>query len=194
MTIKQIQCLLAYLGFYIGEVDGIWGEKSLDATISFQDDFGLPVDGIVGEQTEKALKHAVAFGMPTYETEDEPENGDYPDDVEFFDENEFDCKCGGKYCDGRPARMKPAVVRLADGARRHFGRPGYVVSGLRCKEWNRIQGGVANSQHMYGEAVDLQIQGVSADELLAYIQKQPGVRYAYKINNTNVHFAIPKST
>ena len=84
------------------------------------------------------------------------------------------------------------MVRIANDARKYFCKPGFVVSGLRCKEWNRIQSGVANSQHIYGEACDLQIQGVSADKLLAYIQKQPGVRYAYKINGTNVHVDVPK--
>ena len=191
MTIKQKQCLLSYLGYYVGNIDGIWGTLSKTATKAFQKDFGLPDDGICGADTEKAMKHAVACGMPAREPVGKVESEDFPDDVEYFDEPEFDCKCGRKYCNGRPARIKPAVVRIAESARKHFGRPCYVVSGLRCKEWNRIQGGVENSQHMYGEACDLQIQGVSADALLAYIQKQPGVRYAYKINATNVHFDIP---
>ena len=83
------------------------------------------------------------------------------------------------------------MVYLADAAREYFGRPGRVVSGLRCPEWNRIQGGTANSQHMYGEAVDLRIDGVSAADLLAFVNRQPGVRYAYAINSTNVHIGIP---
>lgn len=81
---------------------------------------------------------------------------------------------------------------LADRARANFDRPAHVISGLRCPEWNRIQGGVANSQHMYGEAMDIRIDGVSADSLLAFFQEQPEVRYCYKINSTNVHFDIPK--
>lgn len=194
MTIEQIQCLLKFLGYYHGLVDGIFGDKSLDAVICFQDDFGaIAVDGDPGKDTQKALRHAVAYGMPERKTKDKPTGRDFWDDVEFFDRDEFRCKCGGKHCSGFPAEPKEAMVRIAEDARRHFGRPGYVVSGLRCKEWNRIQGGVENSQHMYGEACDLQIQSVSADELLAYIQKQPGVRYAYKINSTNVHFDIPKA-
>ena len=163
--------------------------------ICFQDDFaGLSVDGDPGPETQKALRHAVAYGMPGREAQDEPESDDFWDDIEFFDREEFRCKCGGKYCSGFPAEPKEKMVRIANDARKYFGKAGFVVSGLRCKEWNRIQGGVKNSQHMYGEACDLQISGVSADKLLAYIQKQPGVRYAYKINGTNVHFDIPEST
>lgn len=193
MTVKQIQCLLSFLGYYQSEIDGIFGDKMLDAVIRFQYDFGcIAVDGDPGAKTQKALRHAVAYGMPERKPQDKPENDDFWDDIEYFDRDEFRCKCGGKYCQGFPAEPKEAIVRLANGARKHFGKPGFVVSGLRCQEWNRIQGGVDNSQHMYGEACDLQIQGVSADELLSYIQKQPGVRYAYKINGTNVHFDIPK--
>lgn len=193
MTIKQIQCLLSYLGYYHGHIDGIFGGKTIDAVMRFQDDFGgIAVDGDPGEETQKAMKHAVAYGMPVYEDEERAESGDFWDDIEFFTRDEFKCKCGGEYCRGYPAEPKKALVQLAESARKHFGRPAYVVSGLRCQEWNRIQGGVVNSQHIYGEAVDLQIQGVSADELLAYIKTQPGVRYAYKINDTNVHFDIPR--
>ena len=192
MTTKQTQNLLQYLGFYGGIPDNIYGAKTKAAIEKFQSKYkGLTVTGKVDKQTEKALRDAVAYGMPQYEAEDEAESGDFWDDIEFFDREEFRCKCGGKYCKGFPAEPKEQMVRIANDARKYFCKPGFVVSGLRCKEWNRIQGGVENSQHIYGEACDLQIQGISADKLLAYIQKQPGVRYAYKINSTNVHFDIP---
>lgn len=64
MTLKQKQALLAYLGYYNGPLDGLWGEGSQRATIAFQRDFGgISVDGICGEKTEKALKHSVAYGI-----------------------------------------------------------------------------------------------------------------------------------
>lgn len=195
MTVKQIQCLLAFLGYYHGPIDGDFGDKTLDAVIAFQDDFGgIAVDGDPGPETQKALRYTVAYGIPGRDTQEEPESDDFWDDIEYFDREEFRCKCGGKYCKGFPAEPKEAMVRIAEDARKHFGKPAFVASGLRCKEWNRIQGGVENSQHMKGEACDLQVQGTSADKLLDYLQKQPGVRYAYKINGTNVHFDIPKST
>ena len=65
MTVKQIQHLLAYLGYYSGTVDGIWGKQSAAAATRFQQDYGdLSVDGLAGEQTQKALKQAVSAGMP----------------------------------------------------------------------------------------------------------------------------------
>lgn len=189
MTVKQIQNLLQYLGYYNGIPDGDFGHLSRQAVTDFQRAFGLKVDGDPGTETQKALTHAVAYGMPTRE-EPEP-TADWWDEIEFFDREEFRCKCAGRYCDGYPAEMQEKVVRIADAARKHFKRPAHVVSGLRCQEWNRLQGGVWNSQHRYGEAIDLRIDGVTADDLLAFVDTQP-IRYAYKINGTNVHFDIPE--
>lgn len=115
------------------------------------------------------------------------------DEIEYFTREEFKCKCGGRYCNGYPAEMKEAVVRIANNARKHFGRAGHIISGLRCQIHNANEGGVANSQHMYGEAIDLRIDGTNADQLLAFIKTQSH-RYAYKINGTNVHVDIPKGT
>lgn len=64
MTTKEKQCLLHVLGYYVGDVDGVWGVCSKVATKAFQEDFGLVPNGIVDEITGKALRHAIAYGMP----------------------------------------------------------------------------------------------------------------------------------
>ena len=87
--------------------------------------------------------------------------------------------------------MQEAVVKIADAARAHFGKPAHVVSGLRCQKWNAHEGGVANSQHMYGEAIDLRVDGVDSETLRQFVASQPDHRYSYRINSTNVHFDIP---
>lgn len=51
MAVKQIQCLLAYLDYYAGKVDGIAGQLTTTAIKSFQADYdGLKVDGVAGIQ------------------------------------------------------------------------------------------------------------------------------------------------
>jgi uncharacterized protein YcbK (DUF882 family) len=101
------------------------------------------------------------------------------------------CKCGGRYCDGFPHLIQPLLMQILDRARRWSGHPIQVISGLRCEDWNRIQKGVANSQHMYGEAVDVYFYGVSRNAALAWLQSQPDVRYAYPIEDcNNIHFDI----
>ena len=157
MTDRQRQNLLQYLGYYEGIPDGDWGPQSQGACSRFQEDFGgIAVDGYGGPDTDKALIHAVAYGF--LRREPVPESGTtgtFWDEIEFFDREEFRCRCGGKYCNGFPKEPHEATVRYADAIRRRVGKPIRVNSGLRCQTWNSIQGGVANSNHMDGGAVDL---------------------------------------
>lgn len=64
MTTKEKQCLLYDLGYYVDDIDGKWGTCSKIAAKMFQEDFGLVPTGVVDETTVKALKHAIAYGMP----------------------------------------------------------------------------------------------------------------------------------
>lgn len=167
--------------------DGLAGPATVDATAAYQQAHGLPVTGIADLQTRE---HIQANAAP--EPQDKPQTGTFWDGIKYFTREELRCKCGGRYCNGFPAEPQELVVRIADQARAHFGRPAINVSFLRCQRWNAISGGVANSQHMYGEAMDICIPGVSAYQLYSWLKKQPGVRYCYVINSTNVHFDIQK--
>ena len=191
MTIRQIQCLLVYLGYDPGAIDGAYGPKTRAAVKAFQAAEGLDPDGIAGPQTQARLRDAVASGEKPVDDKMSATE-DWWKDIRYFTRAEFKCKCGGKFCDGYPAEMQEAVVKIADAAREHFGRPALVISGLRCKQWNAHEKGHENSQHMYGEAVDLCVEGVPAEELRQFVASQPGHRYSYCINSTNVHFDIPK--
>lgn len=175
MTVRQKQCLLCFLGYYDGLIDGIWGEKSRKATKEFQKSRGMEADGVFGAEAEEAILKAI--------TEDPWA------EIRYFSPAEFACKCGG-LCSGYPAQMDTTVVKIADRARAHFGAPGTVVSGLRCELHNRNVGGVANSRHLRGKAIDLRIRGISAKQLLDYLEGEPEVRYAYAINDTNVHLDV----
>lgn len=53
--ILSIQTQLNKKGYNTGGVDGIAGEKTLDAVVKFQKDNGLGDDGMVGEKTRTAL-------------------------------------------------------------------------------------------------------------------------------------------
>lgn len=54
-TVKTMQQKLKNWGYYKGPVDGIFGSKTKEAVKYFQRKNGLKVDGIVGNQTLKAL-------------------------------------------------------------------------------------------------------------------------------------------
>lgn len=64
MTAKERQCLLYTLGYYVDNIDGEWNVCCKVATKAFQKDFGLVPTGTVDDATEKAMKHAIAYGMP----------------------------------------------------------------------------------------------------------------------------------
>ena len=194
MTVYKQQLLLEYLRFSPGPLDGIPGPRTEAATKKFQTAYGLEADGICGTGTEKALKDAVAGLIEPVgvNIDTDPEEGDWWKNIRYFRRSEFACKCGGKYCNGFPAEPQEAMVRIADKIRAHFGAPAHVVSGLRCPAHNKAVGGKANSQHMYGEACDIRVDGVGWSDLLAYTKSLPGVRYAYHIEGSNnIHFDIP---
>ena len=185
MTDKQKQNLLAYLGYYVGEIDGKFGQMSKTAAKAFQKDYGLTPDGVVGADTEKALKHAVAYGMPAKK---EPKN--FWDDIKHFKRDEFKCRCGGKYCNGFPAEPSEKLLRLADKVREHFDAPAIVSSGIRCEKHNAKVGGVAGSRHKIGTAMDFSVRGMSASTVLAYVQAQSDTHYAYAIDSNYVHMDV----
>lgn len=202
MTNRQRQHLLAYLGYYVGNIDGDWGTLSRESCRRFQQDFGcITADGFGGPETDKALKHAVSLGFLKREDATDknvgrkPQTGTLWDEIEYFTREEFKCKCGGKYCNGYPAEPDERMVRIADQLRKNLGVPITIVSGLRCKTWNAIQDGVSNSQHMYGEAADIYAKGVSQSRVEAELDKIGGVRYHYPIKGSNnVHFDVPKGS
>lgn len=186
MTVKQIQHLLAYLGYYTATVDGIWGNQSAAAASRFQQDYGnLSVDGIAGEQTQDALKQAVANGMPERQKEDS-----FWEHTRYWNREEFRCHCGGKYCNGFPAEPDKNLVELVDDLRAEAGRPAHASSGLRCMVWNNIQGGVSNSRHLSGKALDFSVEGLSGNQLLSLAQKDTRTRYAYIIDGGWVHVDV----
>lgn len=167
MTVKQEQCLLAYLGYYTGQIDGQWGRMSGDACRAFQADYGLPADGICGSMTQKMLIGAIAGtaakverpAEAVQEATDRPKTGTFWDDIRYFTREEFRCQCNGKYCNGFPVEPEEKMVRAVDEIRHRLGIPIGIVtsggSGVRCPTHNAEVGGVYNSEHLYGRAADL---------------------------------------
>lgn len=241
MTFKQKQWQLYFLGYYFGQIDGVWGKLSQAATIVFQRDNNLIPDGIFGPNTtvrsreiinniqnvvaqyitpvlvcdglagpatvaatkayQKAMglsatgivsqiTYATILGTAASKYQREPEGDDWWDNFEFFDRQEFKCKCAGKHCNGYPAEMERRLLEVADRMRKYFGVPVTVSSGLRCQIHNTNCGGVSNSRHLSGKAMDFCVQGKTAADVLAYVRQQSGIRYSYAITKNYVHMDI----
>lgn len=186
MTWKQKQYLLGYLGYYTGEVDGIWGNGSRSAGILFQQDHGLALDEEFGKQSEKKILEVIGKG-------ELPEKTDFWNEIEYFDRQEFKCTCGGRGCNGFPVEPAERLVRNADAVRKHFGKVARVSSGVRCKLRNsELPGSAANSLHMSGKAMDFFVSGISAQQLLSFVKTLPLVHEAYAIDQNYVHMGVEK--
>lgn len=156
MNVLQVQCLLLYLGYPVGAPDGITGSQTRQAVKLFQAAEGLKADGDPGHETQTALLAAVSAGRMYTPTETEnAETGTFWDEIRYFRRAEFRCQCRGKYCSGFPAEPVEETVRLADEIRRRAGVPLKVNSGVRCKQHNADAGGIWNSLHLTGQAIDL---------------------------------------
>lgn len=192
MTNEQRQCLLFYLGYYNGKIDGKWGALSATGTREFQNDFDIAATGKCNEETEKALKHAVAYDL----FKNEPvkgETGTFWDKIEYFDREEFRCQCKGKYCNGFPVEPQEKLVRTVDEIRRRLGVPVTIVesggSGVRCEVHNRNVGGVANSDHKTGNAADLH-SNKSPEEMARVADEVMGNTGQIGIYSWGIHVGI----
>ena len=54
--VKDLQKRLTQLGYQVGKIDGIYGDKTAAAVTRFQKERGLKADGIAGKETIAALK------------------------------------------------------------------------------------------------------------------------------------------
>lgn len=192
MTIRQVQLLLSFLGYDPGAPDGIDGEKTQSAVRLFQAREGLREDGIAGSKTQERLLDVVAQGRMYTRTEPKAENGtgDFWKDIRYFSRNEpyIACSCGS--CGGFPVEPDEKLMRLADRVRQQAGAAMIPSSTVRCRAHNAEVGGVANSRHLAGKAMDFSVRGWTAERTLALVRQQKEVRYAYAIDGTHVHMDI----
>lgn len=103
-------------------------------------------DGIYGPDTDNLLRHV--WNVKRY--------------TKNFTPEEFRCGCGAAYCTGYPTYMKPHQLELIQNIRTLFSRPMIVTCGMRCRTYNRkLNGSVANSKHLSGEATDYYMAGIT---------------------------------
>ncbi len=81
-----------------------------------------------------------------------------------LDELRCGCRCGV------PGIVLERLERMAETLevmRARLGRPISIISGYRCAARNKRVGGAPNSRHLWGDAVDLQVSGMTGLELRA---------------------------
>ena len=61
------------------------------------------------------------------------------------------------------------LVKILQKVRNHFGKAVVINSAYRTEAHNKKVGGSANSQHKYGMAADIRINGVSPKTIATYL-------------------------
>lgn len=123
-------------------------------------------DGRYGTKTDLALRHFYNVKK----------------NCKDFKAEEFRCKCGR--CTGYPTQMRAKELKHIQTIRTHYGKPMIITSALRCDYQNRSVGGVSNSAHKFGRAVDFYMVGVTdtkehRKKSIAYIKTLKNHKYTY---------------
>jgi len=88
--------------------------------------------------------------------------------IEYFKLSEFDARdADGKKIPGTGGQMRACTIEKCDKLREAYGKPLVVHSGMRTPERNKIVGGVKNSSHLLGYAVDW--KNIADDEMVAFL-------------------------
>ncbi len=95
------------------------------------------------------------------------------------------------------ARLRDLCASILEPVRAEWG-PVRVDSGFRCPEVNRAVGGVAGSQHVSGEAADIDVPGADLDGVYHWIVRHSGIAFGQCINERRgsshwVHISLPRT-
>lgn len=161
LTVEQRKARFKYLGL---------GEYNKENRLKFQKK-AFPNnpeewDSKYGINTDRALRHF--YNVKKY--------------APNFKPTEFKCTCG--HCNGYPSYMKQVELKHIQRIRNHYKKPMTITSGLRCSYENSRVGGVSNSGHLTGYAVDFYMEGVTDTvahrvATLKYLVKQPNHQFSY---------------
>ena len=88
---------------------------------------------------------------------------------EHFKVREFRCKDGSD-----PVFIDTELIDILEDIRVHFDKPVTITSGFRTASHNKSVSGATYSQHCYGKAADIQVQGISVETVYAYADKLLG--------------------
>lgn len=131
--------------------------------------------------------------------------------MKYFKISEFLCRCGCEMPADVRTNIEALMEKVLDPAREAFGAPINVTSGHRYLRHNAVVGGVKNSQHVVGQAADLNagtpyknlrlariiIEQGAFDQLILYTDRATSqeprfIHVSYKAPGQNRHKILRK--
>jgi uncharacterized protein YcbK (DUF882 family) len=82
-----------------------------------------------------------------------------------FRVKEFACQDGSD-----PIFIDSELVSVLQEIRNHFGKAVTITSAYRTPKHNKSVGGTTYSQHLYGRAADIKVQGIAPSEVAKYAE------------------------
>ena len=82
-----------------------------------------------------------------------------------FRVREFACQDGSD-----PIFIDSELVSVLQKIRNHFGKAVTITSAYRTPNHNKNVGGTSFSQHLYGKAADIKVQGIAPSEVAKYAE------------------------
>jgi GH24 family phage-related lysozyme (muramidase) len=177
MSTREVQDALKKIGWPI-RADGAWGRETFAAVKDFQRGFAfwnLLVDGAVGTKTQEALRKSLELG------------GRCSPNFVF---REFKSKGNGWI------KVSRDLVVGLEEYRELVGAPVEVISGYRDPQRNAsIPGASKNSQHLYGNAADIEPVRAVAD--VKRLKRFSGIGYQASsglVRHVDVRHVGPNTT
>ena len=82
-----------------------------------------------------------------------------------FKVKEFACQDGSD-----PIFIDSELVSVLQKIRNHFGKAVTITSAYRTPKHNKNVGGTTYSQHLYGRAADIKVQGIAPKDVAEYAE------------------------
>lgn len=118
----ELQSRLEYIGYYKGSIDGVFGWETHWAVRSYQEAFGMKVDGIVGEKTKQKLLKSTKYTAKDTDTSTNVPSG--------YSQNDINLMANAVYGEsrGEPYEGQVAVAAVILNRVEHSSFPNSVSS------------------------------------------------------------------
>lgn len=105
-----------------------------------------------------------------------------------FRVKEFACTDGTD-----PIFISSELVQVLQKIRTHFGKAVTITSAYRTPPRNKAVGGKTYSQHLYGTAADIKVQGVTPKKVAAYAETLLKNKGGIGVYDTFTHIDVRKT-